>query len=56
MKLFVLGAWQGTGALCVNAALVAGQSSSSRADVAAFLVESCESPAFVGKAVELGGR
>jgi uncharacterized protein YbjT (DUF2867 family) len=27
----------------------------SRADVAAFLVESCESPAFLGRAVELGG-
>ncbi len=26
-----------------------------RADVAAFLVESCESPDFVGKAVEIGG-
>jgi hypothetical protein len=30
-------------------------SSISRADVAAFLVESCASPTFVGKAVELGG-
>lgn len=30
-------------------------SSISRADVAAFLVESCRSQAFVGKAVELGG-
>ena len=30
-------------------------SSISRADVAAFLVESCESQAFVGRAVELGG-
>jgi uncharacterized protein YbjT (DUF2867 family) len=34
---------------------VAVPSSISRADVAAFLVESCVSPTFVGKAVELGG-
>ena len=38
-----------------SAAPVSVPSSISRADVAAFLVESCESPTFVGKAVELGG-
>ena len=38
-----------------SAAPVSVPSSISRADVAAFLVESCESPAFFGKAVELGG-
>jgi uncharacterized protein YbjT (DUF2867 family) len=38
-----------------SAAPVSVPSSISRADVAGFLVESCESPAFVGKAVELGG-
>lgn len=35
--------------------LVSVPSTISRADIAAFLVESCESPAFVGKAVQLGG-
>ena len=38
-----------------SAAPVSVPSSISRADVAAFLVESCASQAFVGKAVELGG-
>ena len=38
-----------------TAELMSVPSSISRADVAAFLVESCASPAFVGKAVELGG-
>jgi uncharacterized protein YbjT (DUF2867 family) len=38
-----------------SATPVSVPSSISRADVAAFLVESCESPASVGKAVELGG-
>ncbi len=88
MKILVLGASQGTGALCVKAALAQGHavtafartpskldvtngaalgqytraaepvsvpSSISRADTAAFLLESCTSPAFVGKAVGLGG-
>jgi uncharacterized protein YbjT (DUF2867 family) len=35
--------------------LVSVPSSMSRADLADFLVESCVSPAFVGKAVQLGG-
>ena len=35
--------------------LVAVPSTLSRADLAAFLLESCVSPAFVGKAVQLGG-
>lgn len=38
-----------------TAELVSVPSSISRADVADFLVESCESQAFVGKAVQLGG-
>ncbi len=38
-----------------SAVPVSVPSSISRADVADFLVESCKSPAFVGKAVELGG-
>ena len=35
--------------------LVSVPSTLSRADLAAFLVESCQSPTFVGKAVQLGG-
>ncbi len=38
-----------------TAELVSVPSTISRADVAAFLVDSCESQAFVGKAVQLGG-
>jgi hypothetical protein len=68
LRLLVVGASQGTGALTVSAALARGHGryvkqaeiapipgSISRADVADFLVTAAHSDDWVGKAVQIGG-